>query len=93
MLFKPPHECKKKRNFLVPDFFALDPELALAEKTVFVLPAKQKYMYICIAFPVLSSSVASAASALVFVEFLRLGHFLRNYKGYSHETWVMHTSG
>ena len=26
------------------------------------------------------------------VEFLCLGHFLRNYKGYSHETWVMHTS-
>ena len=25
-------------------------------------------------------------------EFLRLGHFLGNYKGYSHETWVMHTS-
>ena len=25
-------------------------------------------------------------------EFLRLGHFLKNYKGQSHETWVMHTS-
>ena len=24
--------------------------------------------------------------------FLRLGHFLRNYNGWSHETWVMHTS-
>ena len=31
-------------------------------------------------------------SSLTFVEFLHLGHFLRNYKGYSHETWVMHTS-
>ena len=26
------------------------------------------------------------------LEFLRLGHFLRNYKGWSHLTWVMHTS-
>ena len=30
--------------------------------------------------------------SLTNVEFLRLGHFLINYKGYSHETWVMHTS-
>ena len=29
---------------------------------------------------------------LTFVEFLRLGHFLGNYKGQSHETLVMHTS-
>ena len=28
----------------------------------------------------------------IFVEFLHLGHFLRNCKGYSHETWVMDTS-
>ena len=27
-----------------------------------------------------------------YVEFLHLGHFLRKYKGLSHETWVMHTS-
>ena len=25
--------------------------------------------------------------------FLRLSHFLRNYKGWSHETWIMHTPG
>ena len=30
--------------------------------------------------------------SLTVVEFLRLGHFLRNYKGYSHNTWVMYTS-
>ena len=30
--------------------------------------------------------------SLTNVKFLRLGHFLRNYKGQSHETWVMHTS-
>ena len=30
--------------------------------------------------------------SLTFVEFLRLGHFLVNYKGWSHETLVMHTS-
>ena len=30
--------------------------------------------------------------SLINVKFLRLGHFLRNYKGQSHETWVMHTS-
>ena len=29
----------------------------------------------------------------IFVELLRLGHFLRNYRGWSHETLVMHTSG
>ena len=29
-------------------------------------------------------------SSLTYVEFLRLGHLLRNYKG--HESWVMHTS-
>ena len=26
------------------------------------------------------------------VNFFVLGHFLGNYKGWSHETWVMHTS-
>ena len=30
--------------------------------------------------------------SLTNVEFLRLGDFLRNYKGNSHEAWVMHTS-
>ena len=30
--------------------------------------------------------------SLTNVKFLRLGHFLGNYKGKSHETWVMHTS-
>ena len=29
--------------------------------------------------------------SLTFVGFLRLGNFLRNYKGLSHETLVMHT--
>ena len=31
--------------------------------------------------------------SLTFIEFLHLGHFLRNYKGWSHETWAMNTSG
>ena len=44
---------------------------------VFVSPAKQK-RDICIVFPVLSSS--TARSAQTFVGFLRLDHFLRNYK-------------
>ena len=44
---------------------------------IFVSPAKQKRnIYIYTAFPVSSSS-----SAYIFVEFLRFGHFLRNYKG------------
>ena len=30
--------------------------------------------------------------SLTNVEFLRLGHFLGNNKGLSHETWVMHTA-
>ena len=30
--------------------------------------------------------------SLTFVEFKHLGHFLRNLKGLSHGTWVMHTS-
>ena len=30
--------------------------------------------------------------SLTFVEFLRLDHFLRNYKSKSRETWVMYTS-
>ena len=30
--------------------------------------------------------------SLTFVELLLLGLFFRNYKGYSHETCVMHTS-
>ena len=30
--------------------------------------------------------------SLTFVEFLRLGQFLRNYNGQIHETWAMHTS-
>ena len=30
--------------------------------------------------------------SMTSVEFLRLGYFLGDYKGKSHETWVMHTS-
>ena len=29
----------------------------------------------------------------MILEFLCLGHFIRNYNGYSHKTWAMHTSG
>ena len=29
--------------------------------------------------------------SLIFLGFLRLGDFLRNNNGKSHETWVMHT--
>ena len=39
----------------------------------------------------LESSLAFYGS-LTIVELLRLGQFLRNYKGYSHETEVMLTS-
>ena len=37
-------------------------------------------------------SLSTFYGSLTFVEFLRLGHFHRNYKSKSHETWVMHTS-
>ena len=37
-------------------------------------------------------TLPSFYGSLTNVEFLRLGHFLRNYKGRSHEIWVMHTS-
>ena len=47
---------------------------------VFVSPAKQK-RDICIAFPASSLFSSSSSAAKTFVEFLRLGHFLRNYKG------------
>ena len=64
------------------------------KKVIIVSPAKQK-RDICIAFPVLSSSssASAVASAQIFVQFLCLGHFLRNYNGCSHVTWVVHTSG
>ena len=63
------------------------------KKVIIVSPAKQK-RDIRIAFRVLSSSSASAvASAQIFVPFLCLGHFLRNYNGCSHVTWVVATSG
>ena len=53
-----------------------------------VSPVKQK-RDICIAFPAAAlSRRRRRRRRKLFI----LGHFLGNYKGLSHETWVMHTS-
>ena len=51
----------------------------------YILKRKVNPMFIIESCPLFYGS-------LTFVEYLRLGRFLRNYKGKSHQTWVMHTS-
>ena len=40
-----------------------------------------------------SGVVIVGGDSVNFYCVLHLDHFLKNYKGYRHETWVMHTSG
>ena len=60
------------------------------------------FLLVLILFYCLACEAEGEACVLLFVvnvvvvvggvNFLCLGQFFGNYKGYSHETWVMHTS-